>query len=48
MRHHMAEDVLVGWGWDPGPGLEPVPGTQRALGELIRAWIDTGAACPSP
>ncbi len=48
LHHHMAEDVLVGWGWDPGPGLEPVPGTQRALGELIRAWIDTGAACPSP
>ncbi|NVI99252.1 Isoquinoline 1-oxidoreductase subunit [Myxococcus sp. AM009] len=48
LHHHMAEDVLVGWGWDPGPGLEPVPGTQRAFGELIRAWIDTGAACPSP
>ncbi len=48
LHHHMAEDVLVGWGWDPGPGREPVPGTQKAFGELFRAWIDTGAACPAP
>ena len=48
IHHHMAEDTLVGWGWDPGPGLEPVPGTQRAFGELIKAWIDAGARCPTP
>ena len=24
------------------------PSTQAQLGELIRAWIDTGAACPAP
>ncbi len=48
LHHHMAEDVLVAWGWDPGRGREPVPGTQQEFGELIRAWIDTGAACPSP
>ncbi len=48
LHHHMAEDVLVAWGWDPGPGREPVPGTQKAFGELIQAWIDSGAACPSP
>jgi hypothetical protein len=46
IQHHMAEDVLVGWGWNPGPGLEPVPGTQKAFGELIQAWIDSGAHCP--
>jgi hypothetical protein len=45
--HHMAEDSLVGWGWSPGRGREPAPGTQRSFGELIRAWADTGAACPS-
>lgn len=48
IHHHMAEDVLVAWGWDPGSGREPVPGTQKAFGELIKAWIDTGAHCPSP
>ncbi|MBW6424017.1 Isoquinoline 1-oxidoreductase subunit [Rhizobium sp. XQZ8] len=44
---HMAHDELVGWGWDPGAGREPVPGTQAEFGELIKAWVDTGAACPA-
>lgn len=44
--HHMAEDDLVGWGWAPGAGREPAPGTQKQFGELIRAWIDSGAVCP--
>ncbi|MCL6709761.1 Isoquinoline 1-oxidoreductase subunit [Pseudomonas sp. R2.Fl] len=44
---HMAEDDLVGWGWDPGEGREPVPGTQEVFGELIKAWVETGAACPA-
>lgn len=43
---HMAEDPLVAWGWDPGEGREPVPGTQEAFAALIRAWVDAGAACP--
>jgi hypothetical protein len=44
---HMAHDSLVGWGWSPGAGREPAPGTQEEFGELIQAWADTGAACPS-
>jgi hypothetical protein len=44
---HMASDVLVGWGWHPGAGREPAPGTQAAFGELIRYWVETGAACPT-
>jgi hypothetical protein len=44
---HMAEDDLVGWGWDPGEGREPVPGTQEVFGELIKAWVETGATCPT-
>lgn len=44
--HHMAEDDLVGWGWNPGAGRAPAPGTQKQFGDLIRAWIDSGAACP--
>ncbi len=44
--HHMAEDDLVGWGWHPGAGRTPAPGTQREFGELIKAWVDAGAACP--
>jgi hypothetical protein len=43
---HMAEDSLVGWAWHPGAGRTPAPGTQHELGELLQAWIETGATCP--
>lgn len=45
--HHMGEDPLVGWAWKPGGDREPAPGTQKEFHELIRAWVDTGGACPS-
>jgi hypothetical protein len=44
---HMAEDTLVGWGWAPGGGRTPVPGTQAEFGDLIRAWAEAGAVCPA-
>ncbi|NEW92026.1 Isoquinoline 1-oxidoreductase subunit [Rhodopseudomonas sp. BR0M22] len=44
--HHMAEDELVGWGWHPGEGRTPAPGTQKQFGALIKAWAEAGAACP--
>ena len=43
---HMAHDSLVGWGWNPGAGREPVPGSQDVFGELIARWAADGAACP--
>jgi hypothetical protein len=46
IRVHLAEDHLVGWAWHPGEGREPVPGTQEQFGELVTAWIATGARCP--
>ncbi|HWU12675.1 MAG TPA: Isoquinoline 1-oxidoreductase subunit [Caulobacter sp.] len=46
LHHHMAEDHLVGWAWNPGDGRVPAPGTQARFGELVQAWIDTGAKCP--
>jgi hypothetical protein len=46
IRVHLAEDHLVGWAWHPGEGREPVPGTQEQFGELVTAWIATGAHCP--
>lgn len=45
---HMAHDDLVGWGWHPGLGRTPVPGTQDQFGALIRAWAENGASCPKP
>jgi len=46
IAEHNAHDTLVGWGWNPGPGRQPVPGTQAEFGALTRAWIDSGAKCP--
>lgn len=44
---HNAEDGLVGWGWAPGEGREPAPGTQDIFGRLTEAWVESGAACPA-
>ena len=44
---HMAGDHLVGWGWHPGKGREPAPGTQQQFGDLAKAWLATGAHCPA-
>ena len=44
---HMAHDSLVGWGWNPGGSRTPAPGTQQQLGELLQAWVDGGAYCPT-
>ena len=46
IAEHNAHDGLVGWGWNPGPGRTPVPGTQAEFGELTKAWIASGAKCP--
>ncbi len=43
---HNATDGLVGWGWEPGEGRTPAPGSQAEFAALTRAWIDTGSACP--
>ena len=46
LHEHTAGDDLIAWGWQPGAGRDPAPGTQKQFGELIKAWIDTGAECP--
>ena len=44
---HVTTDSLVLWGWKPGKGREPAPGTPAEFGALMQAWADTGAACPA-
>jgi hypothetical protein len=46
LQEHIAKDDLVAWGWNPGPGRDPAPGSQDAAGKLAQAWIDSGAECP--
>lgn len=43
---HSAHDELVGWGWKPGAGRVPAPGTQAEYGALMAAWVKDGAECP--
>lgn len=43
---HSAHDALVAWGWAPGHGRVPAPGTQEQFGALVAAWVKSGAACP--
>lgn len=47
LLHHMSDDTLVGWGWAPGAGRTPAPGTQAEFGALLRAWADLGGVCPA-
>ncbi len=44
---HTSKDTLVGWGWTPGGSRTPAPGTQAEFGALIKAWVASGAFCPS-
>ena len=46
LAKHMAEDELVGYGWNPPAHLQPAPGDQAQFGKLFQAWLDAGAHCP--
>jgi hypothetical protein len=48
LLHHMAEDPLVGWGWDPGAGRLPVPVPRAEVVLAFEEWIDGGAVSPPP
>jgi hypothetical protein len=47
MLEHMAQDELVGWGWDPGVGRAPVPIPRAEVTAAFRTWMDAGAPCPA-
>ena len=44
---HVTTNSLVKWGWAPGGGRTPAPGTNAEFGELMRAWAEAGAHCPA-
>jgi hypothetical protein len=46
VAEHVRDDALVGWGWSPGPGREPAPGSAVETYEAIVAWAEAGAQCP--
>ena len=46
LHEHISKDDLVAWGWHPGEGRAPAPGSQELACRLVQVWIDTGAQCP--
>jgi hypothetical protein len=45
LAHHMETDPRVAWAWNPGPGRDTPPMSQREFVSLIRTWIEKGASC---
>ena len=43
---HVDKDELVQWGWNPGPGREPVTVPKAKLIDAMKAWAAAGAPCP--
>lgn len=44
--HHVKDDPLVMWSWEPGPERTPAPGTHKDFANAMSIWIDGGAPCP--
>jgi hypothetical protein len=47
VAQHVRDDKLVGWGWAPGPGREPAPGSAEETSQAIENWMAAGAPCPA-
>jgi hypothetical protein len=43
---HM-ETPLVKWGWNPGEGRTPIPGSHDAFMTHVKQWVGAGGACPA-
>ena len=43
LQEHIAKDDLVAWGWNPGAGREPAPGSQELAGRTGRRPGSTAA-----
>lgn len=46
VAEHVRSDALVLWGWEPGPGREPAPGSADETFAALTAWAEAGAPCP--
>ncbi|MEQ6250275.1 hypothetical protein ABMC89_15375 [Sulfitobacter sp. HNIBRBA3233] len=45
LAQHVLESAFVNWGFAPGGGREPAPGSAQALAADIRAWGAAGMPC---
>ncbi|NHI02123.1 hypothetical protein [Oceanimonas sp. MB9] len=46
-EHHVQDDPLVRWSWDPGLNRTPAPGSHKDFAQAMTLWIDGGAPCPA-
>ena len=44
--HHVADDELVGWGWNPGGERAPVPVPRAEFVAKFKQWAAAGGPCP--
>jgi hypothetical protein len=44
--HHVTNDPLVLWGWNPGEGRATPPLTHDQFVAYVKQWLDNGGACP--
>lgn len=44
--HHMTNDALVLWAWEPGEGREPPPVSFEDFSAALHAWLEQGAELP--
>lgn len=44
---HVEHDALVLWGWDPGPGREPVPIPHAEFVAAFRTWVAADTPLPN-
>lgn len=47
LDHHAKVDPLILWSWEPGPGREPAPGSNKDFLNALDIWISAGAPCPT-
>ncbi len=47
IAEHIEHDALVHWGWTPGPGREPAPGSLSQTVRDVLIWGAAGAPCPT-
>lgn len=43
---HVRDNELVAWGWAPGEGREPAPGSAEQTYQALERWSAAGAPCP--
>jgi hypothetical protein len=46
LLEHVAEDPLVGWGWEPGEGRSLPPLSREEFVAAFKTWLDAGAPLP--